>query len=181
MGVGTGLGLSICHGIIESLGGRLEVESELGRGSTFRVVLPRSASAVTPTTASVPPVAAVRARILVIDDEPLVAEAVQSMLATVHDVVTETNPKEALARIVRGERFDLILCDLIMPEMTGMDLYQQVLQRAPDALDSIVLMTGGASTAQARRFVESVTNPRIQKPFGMKSLQDTISRLLRRA
>jgi signal transduction histidine kinase len=180
VGEGTGLGLSICHGIVASLGGRLEVESELGRGSTFRVVLPPAVSSATSRAASSPPKPGVHGRILVIDDEPLICEAIKCMLAGDYEVVAHSNPKEALARIVGGEHFDLILCDLMMPVTTGMDVYQHLLELAPDKVGSMVLMTGGAFTPAARQFVDRVPNPRIQKPFGQKVLQDTISSLLRK-
>jgi PAS domain S-box-containing protein len=180
VGVGTGLGLSICHGIVSSLGGRLEVESELGRGAMFRVVLPRSSALAGEKYPSVIPAPHIHGRILVIDDEPLVVETIRRMLQAEHEVVTLTSPREALARLSSGEHFDLILCDLMMPELTGMDLYDKLLVAAPHTLPSMVLMTGGAFTPSARRFLEFVPNPRIQKPFGQRTLQDMIGSLLRR-
>ena len=181
-GVGTGLGLSICHGIVGSLGGQLEVESALGRGTTFRVLLPAS-SAQQPAKASVlpPPMPqAPRGRILVVDDEPLLAEAIRRMLANEHDVVMSTSARMALTMLTRGEHFDLILSDLMMPDMTGMELYERLRTSLPQLLSRVVLMTGGACTPSAREFLDRVPNPRIHKPFGQRALRDIIHRQLRK-
>ncbi|MCC6747765.1 MAG: GAF domain-containing protein [Deltaproteobacteria bacterium] len=172
VGVGTGLGLSICHGIVTSLGGEIQVESELGRGSTFRVVLPRGRPvAVPPSMGAEAPTPSKRGRVMVVDDEPLVGTAIRRSLSAEHDVVVLTRAREALDRILSGELYDLIICDLMMPEMTGMDLHAALADRAPGTLEKVVYLTGGAFTSRGRDFLDQVPNLRLDKPLNPKELR----------
>jgi signal transduction histidine kinase len=170
--LGTGLGLSICHRIIRSFAGELEVESQVGKGSIFRVVLPSAASAEEPVPEAPPAssVAARRGRVLVVDDEPMIATAIGRTLALEHDVIVASAATSALERIQRGEEFDVILCDLMMPQMTGMDLYDELVRTAPGQADRVVFLSGGAFTAAARAFLEDVPNQRLEKPFDTRQL-----------
>ena len=176
-GSGMGLGLSISHGTIKSMGGDLRVESAPGRGSVFRVVLPASKAYRSrgPNSApSIRPLA--RKRILIIDDEPLVSNAIARVLGDENDVDTCQNAREALDLLNADSRFDLILCDLMMPMMTGMDLYAEVVRIAPQVVGRMVFMTGGAFTPRARAFLESVSNPCLEKPLEMSKLRSLIGR-----
>jgi PAS domain S-box-containing protein len=167
IGVGSGLGLSICHGIVTALGGEISVESEVGRGSIFRVVLPPGrARAVPEPDAREVPGARVerRRRILVIDDEPLIGKVIRRILLE-HDVTIAHGGKEGLARVTSGEPFDLILCDLMMPEMTGMDLHAELSRSMPELLHRVVFMTGGVFSSTAKAFLDRVPNERLEKPF----------------
>jgi PAS domain S-box-containing protein len=176
IGVGTGLGLSICHRIISSFNGRIEVESAPGRGSTFRIVLPVNDQ---PRVAAPPPgpspVASARGRVLVVDDEPLVARAVSRCLASDHEVVVSTSARESLGLLRGGQVFDVIICDLMMPDMSGMDFYREIEQLLPDLLPRLVYMTGGAFTPRARAFLEGITNPRIEKPFDRQTMRRVVA------
>jgi PAS domain S-box-containing protein len=181
-GVGTGLGLPICRNIIQSLGGRLELESEVGRGSIFRILLPAVAP---PSIALLPqperelsPNPSRRGRILIVDDEPLVSQAIRRALQRDHEVMALTSAREAHARLTGGERFDLILCDIMMPEMSGIDLHEELARVAPALAERMVFMTGGAFTPRAREFLSQIKNPCVEKPFIPRDLQELVRSLL---
>jgi CheY-like chemotaxis protein/signal transduction histidine kinase len=172
-GVGTGLGLVICQQIVTALGGEITVTSELGKGTVFRVVLPRGAAAEVQAIPTGPTVAQAprRGRILVVDDEENVAAMIRRTLAPEHEVQVLTSAVQALQRIEAGERFDVILSDVMMPVMTGMDLYSELNKRVPDQAKRMVFLTGGAFTPRARLFLDQVPNARLEKPFELQALR----------
>jgi CheY-like chemotaxis protein/signal transduction histidine kinase len=176
-GVGTGLGLTICQRLITDLGGEISVESAVGRGTVFQVVLPAITSEARPATPAATPIASAgrRGRVLVIDDEPTIGRAVERVLGAEHDVASTTSARDALERIRDGEHYDVILCDLMMPVMTGMDFHAEIQRTAPERADSIVFLTGGAFTSQARAFLDQVSNTRIEKPFDFSNLRALVN------
>jgi len=105
------------------------------------------------------------ARVLVVDDEKLIVDMFRRVLRG-HDVHGHTNPNEALARVAAGESFDIIFCDLMMPELTGMELYRRMLSIAPGQAERVVFLSGGVFTEGARAFARSVPNRRMDKPIG---------------
>jgi PAS domain S-box-containing protein len=179
----TGLSLSICLGIVTGFNGRMEVESKVGQGSVFRVILPAVATETlsSPPAAAPEPSTAHRGRILSVDDEPMIGVAIARALRQEHDVTALSSAREALAQLIRGERYDLILCDLMMPEMSGMDLYEEIARVAPDQAERVVFLTGGAFTPGARDFLGRVKNRCMEKPFTTKELREVVRRLLGRA
>lgn len=181
IGVGTGLGLSICHRIITGLGGTLDVQSELGQGTTFRIVL--DAARTAPVDEPVPQAPALtarrRGRILVVDDEPMIIKVVQRALSQEHEVIAFNNAQAALDKIVAGERFDLIFCDLMMPQLTGMDLYTELVKVAPEQAANIIFLTGGAFTPKTRAFLEEAPNGRLEKPFDAQHLRGLVNQRIR--
>jgi two-component system, cell cycle sensor histidine kinase and response regulator CckA len=184
LGVGTGLGLSICHGVVTDLGGRIDVESAPGQGTTVRVILPRAPQASAtpePATTTEAPAASTRSRrpsVLVIDDEPLILKLVSAVLEGDNDVTCESRGESALARIRTGERFDAILCDLMMPQLTGMDLHAAVLEIDPRQAEAMLFLTGGAFTPRARAFLDRVSNPTLEKPFDSEALRRGLRRVV---
>jgi len=165
VGIGTGLGLSICRRIVSQLGGTIEVDSEVGRGSLFRVVLPAARDSRAAPMATSEPLAPRKARVLVVDDEAAFGRVLLRTLGAEHDVQVLTSGKEAVARLAAGERFDVILSDLMMPEMTGMELYERLQEIASDQAKKMIFVSGGAFTVAAREFLDRVPNQRIDKPF----------------
>jgi two-component system cell cycle sensor histidine kinase/response regulator CckA len=180
VGIGTGLGLAICHGIVTSLGGSLTVQSEVGKGSVFRIELPAAMGEATAALARSVNPPAVRTtsksggRVLVVDDEPVVCVAMERLLSKEGEVVAVTSGRGALARIQSGENFDVILCDLMMPDMDGQSVYEELLRTAPKQAERIIFVTGGAFTMRAHDFLARVPNTRLSKPFNVDSLLELV-------
>ncbi len=174
LNVGTGLGLALCHAVVDSLKGQITVESQPGAGSVFRVVLPGIEGAV--PTAAVPagvdaPTIEPRGRLLFIDDEPDLCECMQEALAPQHDVVTTTDASQALKLLAAGQRFDLILCDMRMPEMTGTDFCTRVGTDNPSQASRVVLMSGGYTRGHpGDPLPMALLRPLLEKPFAIEQV-----------
>ena len=180
IGVGTGLGLAICKRIVGSLDGKISVESTVGKGTTFRVLIPvAEEDAVAPTRPSMTAIVGPRGKVLVVDDEQSLGLAVKKILSKEHDVVALTNARDAVKQITAGQRYDVILSDLMMPEMTGMELYAELRKVAPDQADKLFFMTGDAFTSGAREFLAHVRNPRLEKPFETAALRALVHSMMR--
>ena len=181
VGVGTGLGLAICQRIVTDMGGTLTVKSELGKGTTFRVSVPIARKKEHDVVALTPqlPVAGRRGRILVVDDEELVLRSVRRILSQEHDVLAMVSAEEALAVCAGGEKFDLILCDLMMPDMTGMDFHRELSLIAPEQAERMIFVTGGAFTEKARAFLSETPKEHLEKPFYSANLRAIVQRYLR--
>ena len=174
VGVGTGLGLALCQSFITSMGGTIEVESEVGQGTVFRVKLPATlvqAERASRSSKSAAPSQA-RGRVLVVDDDPLVSSALRRTLAREHEVEVVSSSRRALELLSAAESsYDVILCDLMMPELTGMELHAQLEAARPERARRMVFITGGAYTPVAKAFLERVSNPRVEKPFDPEALR----------
>ena len=181
VGVGTGLGLAICQRIVTDMDGTLTVESELGKGTTFRVSVPiahgKEREIIAPAAQLA--VTARRGRILVVDDEELVLRSVRRILSQDHDVLAMVSAEKALAICAGGEKFDLILCDLMMPDMTGMDFHRELSLIAPEQADRMIFITGGAFTEKARAFLSETPKEHLEKPFYSANLRAIVQRYLR--
>jgi two-component system, cell cycle sensor histidine kinase and response regulator CckA len=179
IGVGTGLGLSICYGIVRGLGGSIDVESHPGEGTTFRVRLPASGRAQTAVAVQHHDGALLRrGRLLIVDDNVNVARSLSFLLSD-HDVEISVEPVEAAHRVLAGDRFDIIFCDLMMPAMTGMELYAIIAEKLPEQAERVVFLTGGAFTPAAREFIARVPNTVLEKPFDEEALASVLADHLR--
>jgi PAS domain S-box-containing protein len=180
VGSGTGLGLAICQRIVTDMGGQLTVTSQVGQGTCFRGVLPVATrdepDAAAAPVAEIP--AARRGKILVVDDEEIVLRAVKRSLAREHDVEVVLAGAQALALCASGQRFDVILCDLMMPVMTGMDLYRELSTLVPQQARRMIFLTGGAFTPDGRTFLSEPPKENIEKPFDSANLRAVVRRYL---
>jgi CheY-like chemotaxis protein len=107
----------------------------------------------------------------------MLCKAIKRMLAQ-HDVATVGSAQEAVDKLAAGERYDVIITDLMMPGMSGMELHAAIAQLAPEQVARMVFMTGGAFTPTARQFFEQVTCPTIEKPFDKAGLLAVLQPLL---
>jgi two-component system NtrC family sensor kinase len=182
VGQGTGLGLSICYGIVQSHQGNFYVESELGKGATLVVELPLTGaeaieSAYTKSTLAVGKEVELSVepkRILVIDDEPVIVDLCKRILTKEgHNVQVSSNGEEAL-QIIVNDRFDILICDIKMPQMNGEKFYHELKEKAPHLAKKLIFTTGDVISNKTKRFLESSKHFYLPKPFKTRDLLDAI-------
>jgi len=115
-----------------------------------------------------------RGRLLIVDDEVVFSGSLRRLFSNEHDVTVVNRGTEALGRLRGGERFDAILCDLLMPEVTGVELYTELRQIAPDQADCMIFLTGGAFSESSQRFLDGVSNRWFEKPCNLDLLRAAV-------
>jgi signal transduction histidine kinase/ActR/RegA family two-component response regulator len=183
LGQAAGLGLTIAREIVRQHQGRIEVSSDPGHGSFFRVYLP-AASAEAAEFAPAAPKSApmekrITARILIVDDEPHILRACQRALPITISAVTAGSGGEALAIIKRDSDFDVIVCDLMMPDLSGIEVYNRVVKEKPGLAGRFLFVTGGAYTEKTVEFTRHLQHPLLKKPFSTGELVDAIEKVMK--
>jgi CheY-like chemotaxis protein len=179
IGVGSGLGLAISKNIIESYAGTIDVKSEIGRGTRLTVCLPMHVDATAPTVAAagIGARSPGRGRILIVDDEEEIRIAMVRMLRE-HDTVHVGSGREAKRLLGNDHDFDLILCDMMMPDLSGMDLHDWLASNHPFLAKQFIFITGGVFTPRAREYLNKVDNIRLEKPFNIAEFKEVVSELV---
>jgi PAS domain S-box-containing protein len=171
IGEGSGLGLSVSFAIVTGVGGTIDVQSSKGEGAKFVLRLPVAGAAPTCAAESAPAPAptAKKLRILVIDDEAPVGRALARYLSD-YDVAVECRAQDALQRLHSGERFDAILTDMMMPEMSGIQFYEHLRHDLPELAGAVIFMSGGVFGPEAQAFMARVKPIVYEKPLDMQAL-----------
>lgn len=187
-----GLGLAVAHGVVLSLGGEIYLDRsrpEGQPGACFVVLLPPAPDAAAaalplvdgdggarglPPGSIPPPVGRARGKVLVVDDEERLAATLRLALSGEHDVDVATRGRRAL-ELLREREYDVILCDLSLPDVSGIDVFEEAKKMKPELGARFVFLTGGAFQARTRAFLQSVDNARLDKPFDLDALERLIA------
>ncbi|MBX2810752.1 MAG: hybrid sensor histidine kinase/response regulator [Myxococcales bacterium] len=179
---GIGVGLSLSRDIASQHGGTLSLCSTCERGTRFDLVIPRenglSATGCSLADADLPVSAYQRARVLIVDDEPALRRSLTRQIRGLHEVVAVEGAQQAYTLLRSDTRFDVVLCDLMMPDMDGPQLYEKLTEEMPALATRFVFMTGGAFTERAQQFLERMKPPLLNKPASPNLLEATIQRVM---
>ena len=178
VGLGTGIGLAISRRLLAALDGTLVVQSQLGKGSVFRVSLPayRGEPVIVAPNVAIAPMVERRGRVLLIEDEPTVRAEMEQALAPTQDVISTGRARDALRLLTTGHAFDIIFCEGVMPQMTGIEFYKSLKQAESSQTDRIVFVSGKAVTGESARFIGEARNIVIRRPLHMGRLRALAAR-----
>jgi signal transduction histidine kinase/CheY-like chemotaxis protein len=173
-GSGAGLGLPIARAIVRLAGGDLVAESLPGEGARFRVRLPAGSPPAARRSSIPAPALPARYRVLLVEDDEFVLESLRRVLAMDHEVVAATGGREALSVLERDAGFDVIVTDIQMLRLSGMQLHAEVKSRWPALGARFVFVTGGAYDRKAKAFIDSSPGPVLMKPFDLEDLKKVL-------
>jgi CheY-like chemotaxis protein len=173
---GTGIGLALCRRYLAEMNGTIEQLGHPGEGARFEITLQAAATGRVSRPTLVPDLAPRGARILVVDDTPLVRRAIQRALAGQHHVEEADGAERALARL-EAERFDVVLIDLHMPGRSGIDVYEEITERLPDRVKKVVFLSG-AFGQEDLSYLEQRNLPWVRKPIGAEELKELVTELI---
>jgi len=178
LGKGTGLGLSIVHRIIEQAGGRIEVDSELGVGTTFRVFLPVHSAAGAPSDETAHLDARGYEKVVVVDDDPHVRSSIaRALRQRGYDVLEAGNGATALELMVDQRRqIDLLVTDVVMPGMDGRELATTARRGRPSL--QVLYISGYTDDAVVHHGVERADVDLLEKPFHSEALAARVRQML---
>ncbi len=172
IGEGTGLGLFVTRNLVEALGGTIALDDAPGGGARFTIRLPTVAAPPAPAPppeAAPGPAAPTRARVLIVDDEPQLARLFRASLAADYDVQVFTGGRAALAHMLESPPYDLVLCDLMMADVSGMNVFEELRRQRPGLEGRLVFMTGGVFDPQVADFLAAIPNDCVDKPFDVRA------------
>lgn len=179
VGIGTGLGLSISQDIINQMGGEITVRSEINQGTTFTIRLLMKVKLESPKdqiNISLPtPKTQVRKSILIVDDDPVTLNILERILGKYHEIVTVNSSLEALKILSQKNKFDLVITDIHMPDVSGIDLYKFILNNHPGLERNMIFMSGGVMNETTNDFIIQTKNDLLLKPFTPEQLIHVIN------
>lgn len=180
IGTGTGIGLALSLDIAQQHRGDLSVETEVGSGTRFDLMIPRENGLKVSTTSEVEPSTSPShsGRVLVVDDEPGILRSIGRLIRRRHQVVTVGGGREAYELLKNDQAFDVILCDLMMPDIDGPQLYKLLRAEVPSLVNRIVFMSGGAFSQRTQGFLEQVQPRMLDKPASASLLEQSIQRVM---
>jgi len=179
VGVGTGLGLFVTLGIIRACGGSIEIDSAVGGGTTVRLRLPIATERRKTTK---PPARGPSGEpsVLVVDDDEPIGRSITRQLSDCR-VTTVHRATAALDALEQGDRYDVVICDLAMPDRNGDELYEEVRRRWPAIADRFLFITAGATTPELADFAEAFGSRTLAKPLDTGALRVRVQEIAARA
>jgi signal transduction histidine kinase/CheY-like chemotaxis protein len=178
IGKGTGLGLSISRQLVQKMGGEIFAESEIGAGARFSVVLERTRNAAVEVRPEVQlPPASDRLRVLLLDDDELILRSMQRSLATHFECLGLARARIALDALRADHEFDVVVSDVVMPEMNGLEFFSELSHEHPDLAARTLFISGGITSDTLRAGVTDTGRPCLAKPIDVQELIRTIRRV----
>lgn len=172
-----GMGLAISQATIRAHSGEITVRPRDGGGSVFQVILPTLEAETQEGSLTGNVDGIQQRRVLVVDDDPLVLRSLTRVLARDFEVASARNGREALDLVRAGGTFDAMLCDLMMPELSGIELHELLERDDPELAKRTIFLTGGAFSGRAQTFLEAVGQPHLEKPVDLKTVRELLLEL----
>lgn len=180
-GQGTGLGLSLCYGIVTAHNGRIYAQSEYGKGATFIVELPVESAVAVPQTSKSSAdseKSRLKAKILVVDDEKMVLRYISRLLTSEGYVVSTASNADSAKKKIKENRYNLILLDIKMPDIDGIELYRYISSIADSLARRVIFITGDVMNDEAQKFFRENDVPYITKPFDASYFREFVRKYL---